>query len=196
MGYLLRYATQVKLAMQVSLGGILKRSELKRKTPMKGGKRLRPRRPRREGGIKPDPPRNFPHMLLVKALACRVKGCQEPAEAHHIREGYGRGQRASDLETIPLCRRHHREGGRCEALHQGRRFWQEVHGTELFHLGETLKLLGLTFDDVVAFRGSEPPWWSKLKAEADAQPEVEGPAAASLGRGPNLYHSCLEPQKA
>ncbi|MDR2365851.1 MAG: Ref family protein [Zoogloeaceae bacterium] len=52
------------------------------------------------------------HLSRVAALGCVL--CRHlglgmtPAEIHHIREGQGMGQRASDFLTIPLCPEHHR----------------------------------------------------------------------------------------
>lgn len=54
------------------------------------------------------------HMARVAALGCivcRTRGMGEtPAEVHHIRDGYGSGQRAPHTETLPLCAVHHRLG--------------------------------------------------------------------------------------
>jgi len=53
------------------------------------------------------------HMGRVARLGCAV--CRiiyaepdTPAEVHHIREGQGAAQRASDFLTVPLCPEHHR----------------------------------------------------------------------------------------
>jgi hypothetical protein len=52
------------------------------------------------------------HMGRVAALGCVL--CDHmgtpgtPAEVHHIREGVGASQRASDFLTVPLCPEHHR----------------------------------------------------------------------------------------
>lgn len=54
------------------------------------------------------------HLAKVSDIGCIV--CkneslgQTPAELHHIRNGYGRAQRAPHTETIPLCPYHHRLG--------------------------------------------------------------------------------------
>ncbi len=42
---------------------------------------------------------------LVAALGCLI--CQAPACLHHVREGQGMSQRASDWLVVPLCREHH-----------------------------------------------------------------------------------------
>jgi len=41
-------------------------------------------------------------------MACRILGYGEtPAQLHHVREGQGMAQRASDWLVIPLCVEHH-----------------------------------------------------------------------------------------
>lgn len=41
-------------------------------------------------------------------ILCRHFGYGEtPANLHHVREGQGMGQRASDWLVIPLCKEHH-----------------------------------------------------------------------------------------
>lgn len=41
-------------------------------------------------------------------MACRLLGYGEtPANLHHVREGQGMSQRASDFLVIPLCKEHH-----------------------------------------------------------------------------------------
>ena len=52
------------------------------------------------------------HLSAVAELGCSV--CRRmgyagtPAELHHPRRGTGMGQRASNLDVIPLCPEHHR----------------------------------------------------------------------------------------
>jgi hypothetical protein len=46
------------------------------------------------------------HMGRVAGLGCLL--CGMPAEVHHIREGQGMAQRASNWLTVPLCPEHHR----------------------------------------------------------------------------------------
>jgi len=52
------------------------------------------------------------HLSAVAALGCcicrRMGFMDTPAEIHHIRYGTGKGQRASDFDTLPLCPEHHR----------------------------------------------------------------------------------------
>lgn len=53
-----------------------------------------------------------------------------PAEIHHVRFNQGLAQRASDLDTIPLCLMHHRTGGYGIAIHAGKKAFEENFGTE------------------------------------------------------------------
>lgn len=80
------------------------------------------------------------HIGAVAALGCIVcinqRFGQTPAEIHHIREGYGKGQRAPHDETIPLCPAHHRVGdGRGEykgeiGFHYSPIIFRARYGTE------------------------------------------------------------------
>lgn len=51
------------------------------------------------------------HMSRVAALGCIL--CDHlglgatPAQVHHVREGQGMSQRASNFLTVPLCPEHH-----------------------------------------------------------------------------------------
>lgn len=82
------------------------------------------------------------HMDRVARLGCvvcrNVHGVESPAEIHHIREGQGVSQRASNFLVIPLCPSHHRSGGEGVAYHAGQRTWQSLYGTELELLAQTI----------------------------------------------------------
>ena len=45
------------------------------------------------------------HMDRVAALGCLL--CGQPAQLHHVREGQGMSQRASNFLVVPLCPEHH-----------------------------------------------------------------------------------------
>ena len=74
------------------------------------------------------------HMGIVAGLCCIV--CRNlrlgdsPAEVHHVRFLAGGGQKAGNLETSPLCPRHHRLGGYGVAFHAGPEVWHQKFGTE------------------------------------------------------------------
>jgi hypothetical protein len=75
----------------------------------------------------------------IRSLGCIVRGCESPANAHHIREGQGTGQKAADDEAIPLCHYHHQGA---EGIHTlGTRSWQEKYGNERDLLFLTRSLL-------------------------------------------------------
>ena len=47
------------------------------------------------------------HMGRVAALPCAVCGASPPSIVHHIREGQGMSQRASNWLAVPLCHADH-----------------------------------------------------------------------------------------
>ena len=73
------------------------------------------------------------HMNKVVSLGCIVclnNGYYDtPAEIHHI-GNQAMGKRASNYETIPLCPIHHRTGGYGQAVHAGRKSFEDTFGTE------------------------------------------------------------------
>jgi hypothetical protein len=77
------------------------------------------------------------HMGRVAQLPCAVCGAT-PVEVHHIREGQGMAQRASDFLTIPLCVEHHR--GKT-GIHGDRSAWKLARLDEIKALGQTLERL-------------------------------------------------------
>ena len=85
------------------------------------------------------------HMGRVADLGCIV--CRNEgagfvrACVHHLKTGMGMGQRASNFQTIPLCRVHHQDGPFGVAFHAGSREWQKNHGTETELLAQVKALL-------------------------------------------------------
>jgi len=85
-------------------------------------------------------------MGVVAGLYCIV--CrnlhlgESPAEVHHVRYLAGGGQRSGNLDTIPLCPRHHRIGGHGIAFHAGPEIWQQKYGTEADLLEQTRRETG------------------------------------------------------
>jgi hypothetical protein len=69
------------------------------------------------------------YMGLVASMGCVI--CQRPAECHHITSGVGMSQKASNMDVIPLCPDHHRNGGYGVAIHAGKKGWEKIHGPEL-----------------------------------------------------------------
>lgn len=87
------------------------------------------------------------HKSRVAELGCilclRLGIYDTPACLHHIREGQGMSQRASDWEVIPLCREHHQGDTGIHGL--GRRAFVKRYGvTERELLDHVLASLGET----------------------------------------------------
>ena len=75
---------------------------------------------------------------LVAELGCIIPECYNPANIHHIREGCGMSQRASDYLVIPLCKDHHQGS---LSIHGSKRQFVNLFGTELSLLAETIRRL-------------------------------------------------------
>lgn len=72
------------------------------------------------------------HLAAVKALPCVICGKPGPSDAHHvICDRYGT-RKASDFETIPLCKTCHQHGP--DAIHNGKASWVEKHGPDYSYL--------------------------------------------------------------
>lgn len=82
------------------------------------------------------------HMSRVADLGCMLclllEQGKTPAEVHHLREGQGGGQRASDFLTIPLCPDCHRGP---HGLHGDRALLRIAKVNELDLLALTLEAL-------------------------------------------------------
>lgn len=85
------------------------------------------------------------HMGRVAALGCIL--CDHlslgatPAQVHHIREGQGMSQRASNFLTVPLCPGHHQGGTGLHGL--GTNAFERAYGlSELDLLAMTIERLG------------------------------------------------------
>jgi len=84
------------------------------------------------------------HMGRVAELGCYL--CRElgygptPAQVHHVREGQGMGQRASNWLTVPLCERHHANSSR-DGWHGEREAWKRAGLDEMDALADTIERL-------------------------------------------------------
>jgi hypothetical protein len=69
-----------------------------------------PMRSRRKGPRRSSHARDRAYLGWVRSQVCicYLGMCSGPVEAHHASVDHGLGQRGSDLETVPLCRAHHR----------------------------------------------------------------------------------------
>lgn len=75
-------------------------------------------------------------MARVADIGCIVclntgmgKTPPEMTALHHIRTGYGVGQRAKNTEVLPLCALHH-QGPHGVGYHAGAKTWEDNFGTE------------------------------------------------------------------
>ncbi len=91
-------------------------------------------------GLKLERPKPSPeHLARVKALPCVICGAPPPSDAHHcIHDRFGT-LKASDYETIPLCKAHHQWGA--EAIHAGKATWREKWGPDHGYLPAVAKML-------------------------------------------------------
>jgi hypothetical protein len=79
------------------------------------------------------------HIQRIKEMDCVLCGASGPCDAHHIREGQGMAQRASDFLAVPLCK----------DCHQGK---HGIHGDRAMlriHKIEELDLLAMTIARLV-----------------------------------------------
>ena len=74
------------------------------------------------------------HMGRVADLGCLI--CQQPANVHHIRTE----RIKSHFLTIPLCREHHQGDF---SIHNGKREFENIYGSELHLLAQTIEKLNL-----------------------------------------------------
>jgi len=82
------------------------------------------------------------HLARVAGLGCalcrRLGYGPTPAEVHHLREGQGMAQRASDFLTVPLCPEHHRGPA---GIHGDRGAFKNARVDELDLLADTIQEL-------------------------------------------------------
>lgn len=78
------------------------------------------------------------HLARVKTLPCSCCGQSAPSDAHHIREGQGMGQRASDWLAIPLCKSCHQGSN---GIHGDRSMLRILKTDELGLLAKTIEML-------------------------------------------------------
>jgi hypothetical protein len=79
------------------------------------------------------------HLARVKSLPCVICGAPPPSDAHHVISGRFGSIRASDFDTIPLCKAHHQNGP--DAIHQDKAAWEAKHGFDTDYLPIVAALL-------------------------------------------------------
>ena len=115
------------------------------------------------------------HMTAVAKLGCIACALEDwgwiRSSLHHVREGYGAGQKASNWEVLPLDEPHHqgdlmRRPGQPKviAFHKAQATFKARYGNEIELLEMVWKRLGLDIMDLPRLRGSEPPWWKDFLA--------------------------------
>lgn len=75
------------------------------------------------------------YMLAVKQLPCCVCGAPGPSDAHHVIHDRFSARKASDFDTVPLCKRHHQDGP--DAIHNGKESWRAKYGRDYDYIEET-----------------------------------------------------------
>lgn len=109
----------------------MKRSPLKRRTPLHWRKKLLPAWARRR----------FDRLSRIGCIVCRdYYGYYAEPEIHHIREGYGAGQKAPHEETIPLCWIHH-SADSGDGFHASPKNFRKHYGSERALLKRVNELL-------------------------------------------------------
>ena len=78
------------------------------------------------------------HIERIKLLSCACCGAVGPSSCHHLREGQGMAQRASDFLAVPLCYECH-QGPR--GVHGDRSMMRLMKLTELDMLANTIQVL-------------------------------------------------------
>jgi len=111
------------------------RKPLERRTPLRRGKRLKPRRstPRRSGRVRDERYlewiRSRPCIVPTRFPAGWPTACDGVTEAHHCGPR-AMGRKASDRDTVPVCTRHHFEYHACAGTFrmnkETRRVWARL----------------------------------------------------------------------
>ena len=74
------------------------------------------------------------YMAAVKEHPCIVCRRMGPSDAHHCIHGRYGARKPSGYKTIPLCKWCHQDGP--EAIHRGKRSWEEKHGPDYSYIGQ------------------------------------------------------------
>ena len=73
------------------------------------------------------------HLDSVASSGCCI--CGDASEIHHIIDNIT--PKRNHFVTIPLCPKHHRNGGHGVAIHAGKKSWREKFGHERDYLIES-----------------------------------------------------------
>ena len=108
----------------------MKRSPIKRKAPLR--KVSAKRKAHRASKAGKD---GIEYMSKVKMLPCAICGAPPPNDAHHVIHDRYSSRKASDFDTIPLCKAHHQNGP--DAIHNGKETWREKYGPDHSYIEQT-----------------------------------------------------------
>jgi hypothetical protein len=79
------------------------------------------------------------HIARVKALPCVICHKPGPSDAHHVICGRYGTAKASDFDTISLCKSCHQYGPK--AIHNNKRAWIERNGPDYDYLPIVAKMI-------------------------------------------------------
>ena len=82
--------------------------------------------------------RGLLHMRRVKQLPCVICGMPGPSDAHHVISGRYGSAKASDFETVPLCKNHHQGP---DGIHTAKTTWEFAYGPDTDYLSVTADML-------------------------------------------------------
>lgn len=111
----------------------MKRTPLKRKTPLTAKTRIRKvSAKKRAYRASAEGQEAMAYMAAVKQLPCCICGAHGPSDAHHVIHGRYGSRKSSDFDVIPLCRSCHLDGP--HAIHRGKETWEKLHGPDYSYI--------------------------------------------------------------
>ena len=78
-------------------------------------------------------------LRLMRDVAAELEARHNAPAVHHVREGQGMAQRASNWLTVPLCAQHHT--GSKDGWHGQREAWKRAGVDEMDALADTVERL-------------------------------------------------------
>ncbi len=84
------------------------------------------------------------HLARVKELPCVICAAPPPSDAHHCFSGRYGSRKASDFETIPLCKACHQHGPM--AIHQDKAGWEARNGNDFDFLPVVFDMMAGQFN--------------------------------------------------
>ena len=84
-------------------------------------------------------------MALVKQLPCCVCGAPPPSDAHHVFCGRYGQRKASDFETISLCKECHQGP---DGIHNRKSTWEAINGPDFEFLPTVADMLAGQFNHI------------------------------------------------